>query len=348
VPYSTLYDFHGESVAGGSIVIVCVGSGEAEGSIVCVSTGALVSVWEERREYVYSVHIIMKLRQPFDLSAMNDMYQDVMVVEEEDTLGYTIIDAIIYPETIFAFVPSSYPLNNLNNELLSFTEPGISANYSPEMQAAVLDIVESAKNDVEAVETILSWTEKNTSLADLPYQPEIFYFSYVYKDQVFLRNPPDLSPTRMLNDLFYANSMFEKRVHGTCCSTATFKCGMIKAAGIPCKTIQTLFPIFSHKDQTEPYENNLNRTWGKKFENQPSGKESWWANHCFMEVYLGSQWIRVDNNINIYHDAQEWLSIKIISVADLTEVDFSRTYPVDWIYNRPYYTLLVEDQEPIH
>jgi len=305
------------------------------------------SDWEERREFVYSIQTIIKLRQPFDLASMNDIFQDVRVIEEENW-GYTTIDLIIYPETKLTIIPSSYPLDDLDEDLILFTNPGISTNYSPEMQAAVLDIVESAKTDVEVVETILSWTEKNTSLADLPYQPEIFYFSYVYKDQVFLRNPPDLSPTRMLTVLFYANSMFEKQVHGTCCSTATFKCAMIKAAGIPCKTIQTLFPIFSHEDQTEPYENNLNRYWVNMFENQTSGKQSTWANHCFMEVYLGGQWIRVDNNINIYHGGEDWLSIKILSVSDLTEVDFSKTYPVDWIYNRPYYTLSIEDQEPIH
>ncbi|MCK5343693.1 MAG: hypothetical protein KAR20_09825 [Candidatus Heimdallarchaeota archaeon] len=35
-------------------------------------------------------------------------------------------------------------------------------------------------------------------------------------------------------------------------------------------------------------------------------------------------------------------------MADLTEVDFSRTYPTDWIYNRPFYTELIEDWEPVH
>ena len=152
----------------------------------------------------------------------------------------------------------------------------------------------------------------------------------------------------MLNNLFYADYMFKNHVHGTCCSTATLKCAMIKAAGIPCKPIQTIFPIFSHEDQTEPYENFLQRKWNSMFENQPSGQQSTWANHCFLEVFLGGQWIRVDNEINIYHGGSDWLSIKIISVSDLTDVDFSRTYPVDWIYNRPYYTLLIEDQEKIH
>jgi hypothetical protein len=140
--------------------------------------------------------------------------------------------------------------------------------------------------------------------------------------------------------------MFEKRVHGTCCSTSTLKCAMIKSAGIPCKTIQTIFPIFSHQDQKEPYKNQLKRNWVREFENQPSGKPSTSANHCFMEVYLGNRWLRVDNQINIYHESKGWLSIKTLSVPDLTNVDFSQTYPVDWVNNRPYYTILVEDQEP--
>jgi len=304
--------------------------------------------WDERREYVYTVHVLMKIHPPFDVNAMNDFFQDVKVVSEPDQKEYTTLDVIIYPDTQIPLTASSYPLTELSDELLELTKPGFSTNYSPEMQEKVLEIVKSAKTDVQAVQQILSWTQRSTKLADLPYQPEVFYYTYLKDGKVYFRNPPDLSQTTMLENLFFADSMFEKRVHGTCCSTATFKCATMKSAGIPCKIIQTLFPIFSHQDQKEEYENKLQRSWDKEFENQPSGKPSWWANHCFMEVYLGNQWVRVDNSINIYHESSGWLSVKILSVPDLTEVDFSKTYPVNWVNNRPYYALLVEDQKPIN
>jgi hypothetical protein len=56
----------------------------------------------------------------------------------------------------------------------------------------------------------------------------------------------------------------------------------------------------------------------------------------------------VDENLGIYHDRANCLSLKILSVADWSEVDFSETWPVDWIHNRPYYTLLIDDLDPQH
>lgn len=70
------------------------------------------------------------------------------------------------------------------------------------------------------------------------------------------------------------------------------------------------------------------------------------ANHAFMEVYLGSQWVRVDEGFGIFQQGPRCLGLKILSVADWSEVDFSETWPVDWIHDRPYYTILIEDQEP--
>lgn len=303
---------------------------------------------DERREFVYSVYALVKIRQPFDVEAMNDMYQDVEIVSEVDDRGYSTIKIIIYPYTDIPLIPSTFPLRNLPEELLEYTKPGISTNYSPDMQVAVKEIVRFYDSDYEVVGKIISWIDSETQLADFPFQPEVFYFAYTKDGEVYLRNPPSLSTTRMLDELLFANSMFEKRVHGTCCSTATLKCAMIKAAGVPCKIIQTLPLVFSHESQKEEYKNNMDKAWNDFFENQPVNKPVWLASHCFLEVYLGDQWVRVDRGINVYSDYPDDLILKIYSVSDLTDIDISLIYPVNWIYNRPFYTLLLEDQEPIH
>ncbi len=142
--------------------------------------------------------------------------------------------------------------------------------------------------------------------------------------------------------------MFRERVHGTCTSVANLKCTMLRAAGIPCRLIQTIFPLYHHGDQTEPYTNNLRRKWDNEVcsYEYPSGDTSDWANHAFMEVYLGKQWVRVDEDLGVFHQLPRCLGLKILSVADWSEVDFSQTWPVDWIHDRPYYTTSIEDQEP--
>jgi transglutaminase-like putative cysteine protease len=141
--------------------------------------------------------------------------------------------------------------------------------------------------------------------------------------------------------------MFAERTHGTCTSVATLKCAMLRAAGIPCRLIQTIPVVFTHGSQTVPYSNDLARDWSTKWE-QPPGDDSEGVNHAYLEVYLGGQWLRVDGTIGIYFHSADELFLKILSVADWSEVDFTETWPVDWIHERPFYTLVLEDQEPIH
>lgn len=303
--------------------------------------------WDERREYAYTVRILMKIRQPFDVDAMNDWYQDVRVLDGPDQDGYTRIEAIIYPDTLVDYSPSSFPVSDLPDGFQTYTEPGIATNYSPSMQSEVLQILEDADTDEEAVNQVLQWVSDETTFY-LDYSIPEVYYTYVEDGEVKVRNYGGSLPVEeLLQTHYFAESMFEMRTHGTCTSIATLKCAMLKAAGIPCRVLQTIFPIYYHGDQTVPYENNLTREWHCNFE-QGSGEGPWWCNHAFLEVYLGGRWVRADWTINVRHEDPLCLSLKIISVSDWSEVDFSQTWPVDWVHERPYYTLLLEDQEPQH
>ena len=304
--------------------------------------------WGERREYAYTVYVSMLLRQPFDLDAMNDIYQDVRVVAGPDAAGYTQIEAIIYPETrVILSTASPYPLTDLSPDLEAYTHPGVATNYDASMQAEVLDIVAGAETDVQGTDRVAKWVQTETGFY-LDYSIPEVYFTYLEDGRVQVRNYTNPLPVdELLRTHYFGDSMFRERVHGTCTSIATLKCAMLRAAGIPCRLIQTLFPIYYHGSQTMPYTNNLDREWDNSLE-QPPGDDLTMANHALLEVYLGGQWVRVDENIGIYSDSPDRLNLKILAVADWSEVDFSETWPVDWINDRPYYTLLIEDQEPQH
>lgn len=303
--------------------------------------------WNERREYAYTVRVVIRLREPFDVEAMNDLYQDVRLIEASDEAGYTTIEAIIYPETHAILRASPYPLEPLPRELQSSTQPGLATSYDVEMQAKVLDIVAGATTDIQVVEQVLKWVHQETTTT-LDYSIPEVYYTYLEDGKVHVRNYTDPFPVEeLLRTHYFATSMFKERTHGTCTSIATLKCAMLKAAGIPCRLIQTLFPIYYHGSQTESYANNLSRTWECSYE-QPAGEDQSWANHGFLEVYLGQQWVRVDEDVGIYHQRSNCLSLKIISVADWSDVNFSKTWPVDWIHNRPYYTLVIDDWNPQH
>lgn len=307
--------------------------------------------WDERREYVYTIKIEIKMRKPFDIESMNDLYQDVRVISGPDEEGYTYLEAIIYPETKPSYSPSLYPLEELPSKLEIYTEPGIATNYSAEMQIEVLEIVEGAENDVDVVKQVLQWVAIKTTYY-LEYSiPEIYYTYLDLWGNISMPNYyGDLPVEELLRTHYFADSMFKERTHGTCTSIATLKCAMLKAAGIPCRLIYTIYPIYYHEDQNEPYINNLSRYWGShgKFEYSSGEENAEWCNHGFIEVYLDGHWIRVDRTINKYYQSPYVLILKILSVSDWSEVDFSETWPVDWIHNRPYYTLSLTDQEPQH
>ena len=306
----------------------------------------------ESRKNTYKVHVVMKIREPFKLKEMNDSYQDVRVVECRDKNGYTTIDANIYPGTHVCLTPSAYPLKDLPEELQAYTRPGIATNYDLKMREEVKKIVKEANatTDVQAVESILKWVNDETRSYPPPYDIAEVYYTYLDHGEVKVRNYHFEIPVNiLLRTHYFAASMFRERVHGSCSSIATLKCAMIKAAGIPCRLIWIIYPIYYHEMQKEPpYQKKLRCLWDcsncsfelKSTDDAPS------ENHAYLEVYLGKRWVRVDEDIDIYNQTPRCLCLKILSVADWSEVDFSKTWPVDWISDRPYYTQLIEDQEP--
>jgi hypothetical protein len=306
--------------------------------------------WDERREYVYSVRVLMMIRGPFDVETMNDLYQDVRILNGPDENGYTEIEAIIYPNTVPQYTPAPFPIDELSPELQQYTEAGIATNYGVSMQEYVVDnIVAGAQTDYEALVKVLQWVSNNTSYHS-DTTPEIYY-TYIEDEEVKLRNyHGDMPEAELLATHYFADSMFDDRTHGTCTSVATLKCAILKAAGIPCRLIQNILPIYYHPDQTVPYTytDDLDREWNNEYVHEP-GQSDWWCNHAYVEVYLGGHWIHADWGVNEWYWG--WcdppcLHLKILSVSDWSDVDFSETWPVDWIDERPYYTLLLEDQEP--
>ena len=303
--------------------------------------------WDERREYAYSAYAQILIREPFDIEMMNDTYQDVRVIAGPDRNRYTEIEAIIYPDTQVPLAASTYPLVGLPADVAPYIEPGIATTFNAEMQTKAQAIVGDAETDIQATQRILDWIYTETSY-HLDYSIPEFYFTYIEEGEVRVRNYDDPFPAEdLLRTHYFADSMFAERTHGTCSSVATLKCAMLRAAGIPCRIIQTLPVVFYHGSQTISYTNSLTRDWSTQLE-QPPGDDQAMANHAYLEVYLGGRWLRVDRDIGIYFQSADELYLKTLSIADWSEVDFSETYPVDWIDERPFYTLLIEDQEPKH
>ena len=313
--------------------------------------------WNERRENAYTVEITIKLREPFDIKTMNSYYQDARIISGPDGEGYTLISVIIYPDTIVNLDDSSYPLDELPPELKEYTTPGTATNYDSGMQKAVHEIVEGAQTDVEAVLRILTWVRRETEFYDPDRSIPEVYYTYIADGQVRLRSRSmtltsidGVPMEELLRTHYFAKSMFDARVHGTCTSIATLKCAMIKAAGIPCRLCFGLYPFYYHEGQQPSFYNNLtHREWNTGWLSFSEGERAMSANHAFLEAWLGSRWMLVDRSVYSSLPWKRKLLMQVFSVPDWSEVDLSQTYPTfDWIDNRPYYTLSISDSEPEH
>src|SRR5512146_2061515 len=51
--------------------------------------------WHERREFAYSVRVVLKVMRPVDMAALDDDYQDARVLAE--TKDYVELEVVCYP-----------------------------------------------------------------------------------------------------------------------------------------------------------------------------------------------------------------------------------------------------------
>lgn len=304
--------------------------------------------WDERRENVYSVRLILIVREPFNIETMNDLFQDARLLDGQYGYGYSKLEILLFPDTQPRVIDVNYPMIDLPEDLLTLTESGISTNYSPQMQLEITDILDGIDGEMDAVREIISWIDSNTDFISCEHPP--MFHSYVdHNDVVFFKNyRGPCSYDELLNKTFYSASMFNNRVHESCLSIANLKCGMLKAGGIPCRIILTVDPLYFHPNQPYIMENLLYRaydTWSGPFE---ANESAMWVDHGFIEYYINGLWLRADRNTNIYHDCDNCLSLKLLSISDWSEITLSNSWPTNWINDRPYYVLLIEDQEPLH
>ena len=326
--------------------------------------GTIDSDWAERREFTYSILIDWRLRPPFSMASMSDAYQDSRIVESEDPNGYTRILTVVYPETRLPLSGQPFPVTEIPQALVQYTQPGYTTSVSESLREEVRSITGGSVTDVAAVRSIVRWIDRHVWELDCSV-PAIF-FTYSDGEDVRLRNyvqayteikpgvpgcsaiPPQED---VLTEMLLADRIFDARRHSGCTSVASLTCSMIRAAGIPCRLVFVLYPNYYHEDQTTELTVRIeHREWalgGRPCVNRFDDGFIW-MDHGYVEAWLGGQWVRIDHAVNVMYGQRNCLVAKILAVHDWLDVDFSRTYPTDWAKDRPYYTTLIADQEPVH
>lgn len=303
--------------------------------------------WNERREYTYTIRALCEIRPPNKLERMSDLYQDVRLSEgPAHSRDGTIVELILYPYATPPLAPSTYPVKPYPRECGDCLRPTLGINYTPQMQADVCAIVGDAKTDVEATQHILNWISANTRLTNTI--PEFAYFR-VQDDQVvwIASRGSAQADADLLQTNFFGESMFRRRVHGTCSSLAMLRATMFRAAGLPARLVQTLPLIARYEDDHVPLADRMRkRLFARGYEwtrQRPAG-----VNHMYNEVFLGGQWVRVDETIGCNLFVGDKVFVKVYFANDANNLFPIRPAEEAWNEERDFRTLDVTDQHAIH
>ena len=313
--------------------------------------------WNERREYTYSIRAILELKPPWNLKAMNDLFQDARLMESPDS-NFQKVEVIIYPNATLVLLPTPYPNQLTSEELIKYTQPAFDLNYSPEMQLGVQQILSGATHTLEVLARLQHEIGKMKLTTPL-YAPFIYTYKQQRKlivDQAFFESldrdvtKAEVEETLAVN--YFGDSMFKRKRYGACVSRARLLASMLRAVGIPARVSFSIPMIYYYKGTGEwkRLTKNLNNeevAGGFSYQKPLIPNEVKIVGHSQVEAYLNNHWIRLGYQINEgpLFAGTDQLFIKIIDAADFAEIDFTKTWsPTQWVKERPYRTVELSDQ----
>lgn len=315
--------------------------------------------WNERREYTYSIRTVLELKPPWNLEAMNDLFQDTRLIESKvRNSTYTKMEVVIYPYASPVLLPTTYPYQLPSETFKKYIRPTTDLNYSTEMQAEVRGILSGSTHTLDVLSKLhheISHMKLTTPL----YAPFVYTRKQQGKlvvDQQFFESVDQKVTESEIEEAlavnYFGDSMFKRKQHGACISRARLSASMLRAAGIPARVSMAVPMIYYYKGTGEwkrLMKNLSNEEIAGSFsyEKPVVPHQAAIVGHSQVEVYLNNHWIRLGYQINEgpLFAGTDKLFIKIIDAADFTEVDFTKTWsPAQWVKERPYRTVELSDQ----
>ena len=314
--------------------------------------------WDERREYTYSIRVVLDIKPPWDLQAMNDLFQDAQLVEGGQS-DYQRIEVILYPYASPVLLPTPYPNQLTSESFKAYVKPTYDLNYSPEMQTAIKQMLANETHTLGVIAR-LQHEVGQMKLTTPLYAP----FIYTYMDQGELRvdqkffqsmdrNVSETEIEEALAVNYFGDSMFKRKQHGACISRARIFATMLRAAGIPARVLMSV-PMLYYYEGTGEWEhlmkNLSNEAVAGSYAYAPPSvpNEVTIVAHSHVEVYLNNHWIRLGYQLNEgpLFAGTNLAFIKIVDAVDFTHVDFTKNWtPGEWVTERPYRTVELSDQE---
>ncbi|MDE0686471.1 MAG: hypothetical protein OXI63_26390 [Candidatus Poribacteria bacterium] len=313
--------------------------------------------WNERREYTYSLRVVLDIKPPWSLASMNDLFQDARHLAHTQS-NYEKVEVIVYPYASPMLLPTRYPSQIASKSLKKYIQPTCDLNYSPEMQRAIKEILSNETHTLGVIDRLQQEVGQMKLTVPL-YDPFIYtYMNHgeLIVDQEFFdsmdRKMTETEIEEVLAVNYFGDSMFKRKQHGACISRARILATMLRAAGIPARVTMGVPLIYYYKGtgEWEHLIKNLNNeevAGSFSYERPSAPNEVGIVGHSQVEVYLNNHWIRLGYQLNEgpIFAATDLVFIKIIDASDFASIDFTKTWaPRSWLKARPYRTVALSDQ----
>jgi hypothetical protein len=269
--------------------------------------------WDERREYAYTVRVVMHVLPPSDaqaraswLASATDDYQDVRVLEQrDDALELEVIvypfntnDAALAEARDVAPGPALKPW--LESTPASNWDEALRTQLVAELRGKGIDPGLPAK---ELVPRAAAWLMERSKFED-----SFTVFAAVL-DGSRWKLDPRLEPSvgrdlvrvgRTVDEQWrrelLGRGMFEAQVHGSCTSSAIYLQTGLRALGIPTRTVLCT-PAIDANDEREVAwldariaHHEIRRVLKRAAQAQAGS----WTSHTFNEVWIGGRWRRLN------------------------------------------------------
>jgi len=240
--------------------------------------------WKERREYAYSVRLVVRVLKP--AAAICDDHQDARVLDEGPR--HVTLEVVCYPF-------SETPVEGRAEGGEQWLRPGLTSNWDEDLRARIVKGL-----DAQGVRGQEDCARAAAWLLDHARYDGSHFTTFVTKfedgkPQLAAWAPPNASIAEQWKRDLFAKEMFLSGERGSCTSTAIYLAGCLRAIGVPTRLIYCIPPA----DGTDPAQVDLFRKGithhqvRKTLLRALSGIGGW-TSHTMNEVLVGGRWHRLN------------------------------------------------------
>lgn len=298
---------------------------------------------EERREYAYSIRTLIRVLKPYDLTAMNDDYQDATLVKE--TPEYGELEVIHYPlNTVAQSITANPGWQSEYAGMQDWLRPGITTNWTPQMRTQLLAELEGENirpeqlTDRELAEKVSRWMLQRIRPPSTMFTTYFIDFTEGRPtllsgcEKAFEREKGKMgwSFEQQLQHEVFGAGMFEHKSRGTCTSSAVCWTTVFRALGLPARHVLCI-PAVDGNDpaQLAMIQRGVTHHAARKTILAGMDGLRGFVAHTFNEVFVGGRWVRLNYSKlgqNILDEKAYGLLTHTLTFRDLSEASLAPTW----------------------